>query len=814
MKKIDMISLVTAFLIGANGNIYAKTNASEPKLIDSGIDYTERVGTINNPAAGYTTAYRPNCSPGNTPVYDPTENMVIFFVNIGDFSIGINGVKDYDLDDTFFDSWRETLANCRRNGCMVAFRFRYDTDGKQDPDPAEFNQILAHVEQIKNSGILEDYKDIIAYVESGFIGKWGEQHGSKFDNVKYKAQLLDAMLKAVPPPIPVTVRTPDTFAEWAGIKRSELGDYTAESGTDAARVGIYDDGYLGSDSDLGTYANRDIETSWLNKQAVTSYFGGEFSGNIEYAHKYENYLPKNAIPEMYKTHLSYINSNIFSEYKDYTFGEECDVSGVDNSAYYGTDVFQFIRDHIGYRFVLRKSELSPSVEQGGQLDLHFSVENTGFANPIPSTRVSFIIEHNGEYMRAFTDIDPNEWYSCTTADEKISFDIPTGLEEGKWNIYLKAEMGENTVDQLALRSIEFANNGIWNEQLGANYMGSFDVKKADPAKNMKTDPNHFVPVDEVSAETSARQEEYPGMYTLKGDIILDGTISNDYEWTDDMIVTKDGNNTLWLTTDDNYLYVLGKMPNTAKTSVYSLKFTFADDESYRLSFYQSGYIHYEHNNKEVAGNAKKSAACKWSSDYVEFRIPLGLFALENGGDIKQIRLFLEDSANGWKTVSEIRTGELKINKTFKVYSTAYDMLLSDYTGTDKYNRISVKTLENGADYKWYFNGKELKRETGIAFEGESLLIKKPETGTYSVCITSPDGASRTVDAAYVKCSDAVIGDLNDDGEVNAADLVIMQDFLLGRKVAANVTLNKADINNDGMIDVFDNCAIRKIVINK
>ena len=33
------------------------------------------------------------------------------------------------------------------------------------------------------------------------------------------------------------------------------------------------------------------------------------------AQKYDTYLPQNAIPEMYKTHLSYINSNIYNLYK-------------------------------------------------------------------------------------------------------------------------------------------------------------------------------------------------------------------------------------------------------------------------------------------------------------------------------------------------------------------------------------------------------------------------------------------------------------------------------------------------------------------
>ena len=83
---------------------------------------------------------------------------------------------------------------------------------------------------------------------------------------------------------------------------------------------------MGSDSDLGTYSNRAAQTAWMEKQMEHTYYGGEFSGNLDWAKKYDTYLPENAIPEMYRTHLSYINSNIYQLYKDYTFGAEYDVT--------------------------------------------------------------------------------------------------------------------------------------------------------------------------------------------------------------------------------------------------------------------------------------------------------------------------------------------------------------------------------------------------------------------------------------------------------------------------------------------------------
>ncbi|MGN1224615.1 MAG: DUF4832 domain-containing protein, partial [Ruminococcus sp.] len=102
---------------------------------------------------------------------------------------------------------------------------------------------------------------------------------------------------------------------------------------------------------------------------------------------------------MYRTHLSYINSNIYSLYKDYTFGEAYDVENVDNSAYYGQTVFQFIRDHLGYRFVIRDAKISETVEAGKQLQCEISIENTGFANPIRPLKAEVLLEKDGNYIQ-------------------------------------------------------------------------------------------------------------------------------------------------------------------------------------------------------------------------------------------------------------------------------------------------------------------------------------------------------------------------------------------------------------------------------
>ena len=158
-----------------------ETTVSDTELVDSGISYVETVETIANPGAGYTTTDWYTCAPGNTPIHDKNGSVVLMFIDIGKFSSGANGTTnedgtyvegtDYDLDEQFFQNVRASFENCRKNGSTIAVRFRYDANGKDNPEPATFDQVLRHIQQIKENGLLEDYKDILMFVETGFVGK-------------------------------------------------------------------------------------------------------------------------------------------------------------------------------------------------------------------------------------------------------------------------------------------------------------------------------------------------------------------------------------------------------------------------------------------------------------------------------------------------------------------------------------------------------------------------------------------------------------------------------------------------------------------
>ena len=820
-KKTLSILIASTIVLGA---VSCPIFAEESNMKDSDINYNEAVETINNPGVGYSSTVWANCKPKNTPVYNPTSNLMLFFIDIGEFSCGVNGTKnedgtytegtDYDLDDTFFRAWDKTLQNCYNNGCMVALRFRYDDEGKDNPEPASFEQVLHHIEQLKNSGLFEKYSDIIAFVECGFVGKWGEMHGGKYTSVQHKAQVLEALLQAVPAPIPVTVRTPDIFAEWAGITRAELSDrelidslseskYTSDIQKNKDRIGLFDDGYMGSNSDLGTYANREIETNWLSVQTLTSYFGGEFSGNIDFAKQYDTYLPENSNPEMYKTHLSYINSNIFNLYKDYTFSTEYDINNSNNSAYYGQTVFQFIRDHIGYRFVIRDSKLTETVGQGEDIQVNFKVENTGFANVIPQVQSYVLLEKDGIFTYAAADIDCRQWLSCTETENTLNITLPDCLPAGNWNIYLKLSMG-TPIDILNMnsRSIRFANDDVWNPSLGANRLGTVNV-----IENSNNGTNNTL-------KTLKNADNIPSQfYSADGKTVVDGLLSSPSEWTEDMIVGENASGVkLYAKADDKYIYFMSNIENNALAPVYNIQLKNpVNSENYWLYYASNGFIYFNHGDYN-------GCQCKWGSDMTEFRIPFEVMSLEPGMKLDNLRIFMQDSGNEWKLMNDVQTSECIIPSDFTVISALTELRVNE--GAD-YEYTVLTELDDSSQYEWIRNGKIITKSASNKLKLENISID--DAGQYSVRIISASGIEKTVSAFKLNVIserlDYLAGDANCDGKVTIADsTAILQhlgnqdkyglseqglkngdvDGLLGITTSDSLTLQKIDA---GLLDI-------------
>lgn len=349
-----------------------------------------------------------------------------------------------------------------------------------------------------------------------------------------------------------------------------------------------------------------------------------------------------------------------------------------------------------------------------------------------------------------------------------------------------------------MRSVRFANSGVWNAALGANLLGSVNVKK-----NSNTDEL----TDNTFCQTGSSLPISDGkLYTVNNIIIMDGMRSGESEWTDSIKAAENGTNSMYVTNDDKYLYVTAEIVQSAVSPVYNLQIHNGSEENkfYWMYYMPNGFVYF--NNGDYTG-----CECKRSGNYVEFKIPFGsVMNLEPGTVINDVRVSIQDSSNDWVNVGELKSGEYVISDTFTVYSVEENVFLKEHSDYG----LSVETSLSNVKYQWLFNGEEIDNanEKDYTIKDASL----DSVGKYSVRLTSSAGTVRSVDICTVTDvypdEKSLRGDVNGDGEVNSADAVRLQTFILCKASDENFISENADMDSSGNIDSLDMVLLRKELI--
>lgn len=351
------------------------------------------------------------------------------------------------------------LDKCMQSGKQVILRFVYDWDGHaRSTEPDHIAQIKTHISQL--SIPVNNHKDCVYIIQGLLIGNYGELHHSKFQNVNQLRTLALEMDKDFDPSIYLAVRTPAQL-------RSILQTDTPESVEDKSlqslskRLGLFNDGMLGSDTDLGTYNNKVVssETSYekSNTRSQELRFQNKLcqfvpnGGEVIFHKNYSNLM--NAIDTLSTMHVSYLN-------KAY---DPKAIKQWQHSVYIGEGVFKntngyyYIKSHLGYRYILRRSNLDFHSFVGDQASLYLTIENSGFAPAYRkfNTYLIFTNQRTGKIKNVKTEID-----NCTIAGQdkstfKVTLNIRS-LKKSTYNISLKM------IDSYTKQSIHFANDGYEN----------------------------------------------------------------------------------------------------------------------------------------------------------------------------------------------------------------------------------------------------------------------------------------------------------------------------------------------------------------
>ena len=183
--------------------------------------------------------------------------------------------------------------------------------------------------------------------------------------------------------IPISGRYPRSLFTYFNKTVEEMANYTISKNDTAYRLGLFNDCFLSSNNDVGTYAKREKEIEWIYIINTHLPFGGEFWRNY-----YLNELEK-ALPEMNYLSLSYLNgqfntSVIADKWKNVKYNSTLGK----HSLFDGVTGYDYISTHIEYRFVIKSKYFK--YKKGLNFDLTINIKNVGFGNLLKTKKVDII----------------------------------------------------------------------------------------------------------------------------------------------------------------------------------------------------------------------------------------------------------------------------------------------------------------------------------------------------------------------------------------------------------------------------------------
>lgn len=370
----------------------------------------------------------------------------------------LSDFRDKPISESFLNIISNDCKLSRQAGIKMVIRFAYNWIESVSDAPKYI--ILSHLDQLKP--ILQENNDVIAYMEAGFIGRWGEWHSSTNNldqNLDAKKEILLKILDNLSRQRMIAIRYPhnkkDIFENASNLTEAEAFNFSNRS-----RVGFHNDCFLADIDDGGTYKGTDEltiiqEKKFLNQENIYVVQGGEVCTLVDNTSKYDDC--SNALKELEQMHWSTLNmtvpdgKKIFEKWKS----QGC---------------IDTISKRLGYRFSLRSSTITQKVNPGSAFSIKLEINNSGWASPYNQHRLEIIlrnIENKNEYYLVLNE-NPGTWMPDRNKIVDISAGIPESINPGTYEVLLNLPDISPKLDKRPEYSIRFANKEVWENSTGYN----------------------------------------------------------------------------------------------------------------------------------------------------------------------------------------------------------------------------------------------------------------------------------------------------------------------------------------------------------
>lgn len=418
----------------------------------------------------------------------------------GGFSVGVtllyrsyqfDEFKKQPLNEEVLDHIRKDMEIVREAGMKVILRFTYSNSCCDPPfNDAPKATILGHLEQLKP--LLTDNEDVIAVVQMGLIGPWGEQfYSDHFGDLEHgpvtaqhwkdRNEVISALLDVVPLSRMVQVRAPYYKLRFLDgekahpEKANALEEEEAFSGSARARLAHHNDCILANYDDYWTYHSfhtwpATVDTlnlkAYIARETKYLVFGGEtcpggpegedvfspYNDCISEGGNAENYLKR--------FHTSFLNTSW---------------SGAVNGDW-NNKCIEDIKRNLGYRFEVKKGTFPSKIFNGESTKIRLEIVNTGYASTY-NYRYAELILRNKDSQKVYRkriDCDTRYWFSDEVQVLDLEFEWPDTLPKGEYELFLNLPDASPSLysrPEYAIRlASTYESKSVWDTATGWNLL--------------------------------------------------------------------------------------------------------------------------------------------------------------------------------------------------------------------------------------------------------------------------------------------------------------------------------------------------------
>lgn len=392
------------------------------------------------------------------------------------------------LSDKFFENVQVIFDWLREKQIQILLRFAYYDVNVFNKRTPTTDELLIHINQLAENGIIDRNKDVIHVFQAGFIGQFGEWHSDNppADRTAILTALADRLW-------------PDGV--YSQVRHPDYKDFLPDSNPKKKMIGFNNDGWFGiqDTTELGnmTYSyglepwNRNVKEGAYTPQDGEFYYHTQYTSDLGEKMYPDGYACILGMSQLRFTTFSAINGWLdkgalqdgamvrcmkqpvtVKWLKEYGLPYSENWFKNSEGKTVERNTFEYMRDYLGYRF----SADTLSVKQADKkLNVTLTLENHGFSAAFNVTSKLCLLDSKNKEIASVDFGDPKSWHSTNPDDyndrkqlvQTLTADIDSPAAKGEYKLALQLLSKGGGTARLD-NNIPFEN--------GCNILHTFKVK--------------------------------------------------------------------------------------------------------------------------------------------------------------------------------------------------------------------------------------------------------------------------------------------------------------------------------------------------